>query len=195
MTPSYTSTPDIIPDLQDSIPPIFWTLTPGCLIVLGWIPSRQTLQSLSVGILFGKEAGKWRQEVRAGEVGQEGRKINQVYINKQVTTVSKWKSTWRHSEAYPRLRNVPVKHWQHGVWKHTLVPQCFRVAAWSVNSQVLLGHPQSLASSLLLRKALRCMRWEAGWAHRNYSPQLQMNSRSGQGEMVWCLKHFPQMGL
>lgn len=32
--------------------------------------------------------------------------------------------------------------------KHTLAPQCFRVAPWSVNSQFFLGHLQNLESSL-----------------------------------------------
>lgn len=39
--------------------PPSWTLTFVYLIVLGWIPPRQTVQSPGVVSLFGKEAGWW----------------------------------------------------------------------------------------------------------------------------------------
>lgn len=144
-------------------------LTFGCLIILGWIPP-----SLGVGTSFGEEAERWLQEVRTWERGT-GKEKSQSHIHKQAgghceqMGINLLGDSLRHIHASGLTQ---WKHWEHGVCQHTLVPQCFRVAPWSVNSQVLLGHPQSLASSLLLEEAPGA--WDeklaehTGTAHHNY---------------------------
>ena len=130
--PSYISNPDIFPVFKTACFPPCWTLTFGCIIVLGWIAPRlvcgssqgrkeldMTEQLNSTELRCSKilawilHLERWQggncMKLEVGKVEQGGTRVNDVCISEPVIMVSTWKSTFLGTALSDRIHTSQAR--------------------------------------------------------------------------------------